>query len=432
MMSTEGWIDVMNGGIDGIAPDADGNPMQPKLNNSALPVGYFVVFMIFGSQFILNLFVGVIMDNFNKIKEKEEMGGLFVTDDQRLWIDAQRLGMARALQKKIDPPEGWRGKYFVLVNHNIFEGVIMFFIAINTVVMASSYDGIPESAEKVFEYLNYLFAFIFNCEMVLKLLGLGGQYFYSAWNLFDMLVVIGTDIGIVLNFTTSGSSFSTAATVVRAFRIMRIVRLVRTQQNIKIILDTLVNIIPQITNFIALMFLLLFIYAALGINLFSGVAEGEFVTEKNNFRSIGTAIIYLFRCSTGEDWNKIMHELSVSIETGDCIEDQDYDVYSRNGFTTRGCGHPFSQTYFLSFVIIIAWLIMNLSVAAVIEGLENAKQSNDGIITGDDVQSLLEAWMEYDPKASGWISIIDFVCLIIELPPPFGNPELTKMCKHTS
>ena len=332
----------MNGGIDGIAPDADGNPMQPKLNNSALPVGYFVVFMIFGSQFILNLFVGVIMDNFNKIKEKEEMGGLFVTDDQRLWIDAQRLGMARALQKKIDPPEGWRGKYFILVNHNIFEGVIMFFIAINTVVMASSYDGIPESAEKVFEYLNYLFAFIFNCEMVLKLLGLGGQYFYSAWNLFDMLVVIGTDIGIVLNFTTSGSSFSTAATVVRAFRIMRIVRLVRTQQNIKIILDTLVNIIPQITNFIALMFLLLFIYAALGINLFSGVAEGEFVTEKNNFRSIGTAIIYLFRCSTGEDWNKIMHELSVSIETGDCIEDQDYDVYSRNGFTTRGCGHPFS------------------------------------------------------------------------------------------
>jgi len=86
-----------------------------------------------------------------------------------------------------------------------------------------------------------------------------------------MLVVIGTDAGFVLNLFTSGSSFSTAATVVRAFRIMRIVRLVRKQENIKIILDTLFNIIPQITNFIALMFLLLFIYAALGINLFSTV-----------------------------------------------------------------------------------------------------------------------------------------------------------------
>ena len=89
-----------------------------------------------------------------------------------------------------------------------------------------------------------MFATIFNLEMIFKLLGLGSQYFYSGWNLFDMVVVIGTDIGIILNMTSQGSSFSTAATVVRAFRIMRIVRLIRTQKNIKIILDTLVNIIP--------------------------------------------------------------------------------------------------------------------------------------------------------------------------------------------
>ena len=104
--------------------------------------------------------------------------------------------------------------------------------------------------------------------MILKLLGLGRQYFYSAWNVFDCIVVIGTDVGIVLKFVTSGSSFSTAATVVRAFRIMRIVRLIRSYRDIRLILDTLVNIIPQITNFVALMFLMIFIYAALGMNLF--------------------------------------------------------------------------------------------------------------------------------------------------------------------
>ena len=74
---------------------------------------------------------------------------------------------------------------------------------------------------------------------------------------------------------------------------------------------------------------------------------------------------------------------------------------------------------------------MNLSVAAVIEGLENAKQQNSGLIAGDDVQLLVESWMEFDPKATGWIKIIDFVQLLIELPPPFGNPELTKMCKFS-
>jgi len=140
------------------------------------------------------------------------------------------------------------------------------------------------------------------------------------------------------------------------------------------------------------MFLLLFIYAALGINVFSGVMHQEFIIAKNNFQSIGGAILYLFRCSTGEDWNKIMHELALTSETSSCIDDQDYSVMKANNLVVMGCGSTFSYIYFLSFTIIIAWLIMNLSVAAVIEGLENAKDENTGIISGDDVQALIDAW----------------------------------------
>jgi hypothetical protein len=66
--------------------------MNPVTNKTPFMAIYFVIFMIFGSQFILNLFVGVIMDNFNKIKDKEELGSLFVTDEQRSWIDAHKLG----------------------------------------------------------------------------------------------------------------------------------------------------------------------------------------------------------------------------------------------------------------------------------------------------------------------------------------------------
>ena len=97
------------------------------------------------------------------------------------------------------------------------------------------------------------------------------------------------------------------------------------------------------------MFLLLFIYAALGMSVFSGVVYQELVDDKNNFRTISNAIIYLFRCSTGEDWNKIMHELSISSsgeETGpdspQCIDDQDYEAYIRNGRVLRGCGSSFA------------------------------------------------------------------------------------------
>ena len=80
MMTTEGWIDVMFNGVDSVDPIND-VPQQPKKNNNPVIILFFVLFMVVGSQFILNLFVGVVMDNFNKLKEKSEMGGCFVTDE---------------------------------------------------------------------------------------------------------------------------------------------------------------------------------------------------------------------------------------------------------------------------------------------------------------------------------------------------------------
>ena len=75
---------------------------------------------------------------------------------------------------------------------------------------------------------------------------------------------------------------------------------------------------------------------------------------------------------------------------------------------------------------------MNLSIAAVIEGLDNAKSDSDAIINGDNLKTLLDAWMEYDPNATGWIKIEEFICLIIELEPPFGNKNLQNnfQCKY--
>ena len=51
-----------------------------------------------------------------------------------------------------------------------------------------------------------------------------------------------------------------------------------------------------------------------------------------------------------------------------------YHVLTNNHMVTLGCGNNIaSLVYFLSFLVLISWLILNLSVAAVIEGLENAR-----------------------------------------------------------
>lgn len=61
----EGWQDIMNNGVDAV----DVN-IQPKRESNQVAYLYFVFFIILGSFFTLNLFVGVIIDNFNELKKK--------------------------------------------------------------------------------------------------------------------------------------------------------------------------------------------------------------------------------------------------------------------------------------------------------------------------------------------------------------------------
>lgn len=76
MTTTEGWVNVMFSGVDSVGPD-----MQPQQNANIYTIIFFIAFMIVGSQFMINLFVGVVIDNFNMIKEKEELDNTFVTND---------------------------------------------------------------------------------------------------------------------------------------------------------------------------------------------------------------------------------------------------------------------------------------------------------------------------------------------------------------
>ena len=115
------------------------------------------------------------------------------------------------------------------------------------------------------------------------MIGFSKFYFYSYWNLFDFIVVVGTDVGILFRFANSGIDVATAVTIVRAFRIMRIFRLIRSSKNLKVLIDTLVYILPSLGNIGSLIFLIFFIFAVLGINIFSGVMLQDEINSNVNF-----------------------------------------------------------------------------------------------------------------------------------------------------
>jgi hypothetical protein len=266
MTTTEGWVDVMYSGIDSRGVD-----LQPKKDENIITIIYFIAFMVMGSQFIINLFVGVVIDNFNTIKEKEELGNMFVTEQQKSWIEIQKVGLNKKLRTKVNEPTDWRLTYFKIIKNRWFEFTITGFIVLNTAVMALRSYRMNSKLLRFSEIANLVFTVVFNIEMFLKLIGLGKTYFIDSWNKFDMFIVLGTDVGLLLSLFDVGGGFTTAATVIRSVRIMRMFRLIKSSVHIRLILDTILNILPQITNVMSLILLLFFIYASLAINFFSGV-----------------------------------------------------------------------------------------------------------------------------------------------------------------
>lgn len=61
----EGWMEVMADAVD-----ARGVDLQPQREANLYAYIYFVIFIVCGSFFTLNLFIGVIIDNFNMLKKK--------------------------------------------------------------------------------------------------------------------------------------------------------------------------------------------------------------------------------------------------------------------------------------------------------------------------------------------------------------------------
>lgn len=133
-------------------------------------------------------------------------------------------------------------------------------------------------------------------------------------------------------------------------------------------------------------------------------------------------MILLMRCATGEDWNLIMYELA-NKEGFDGVKCREQTFEEQQAEGILGCGSSISFFYFFSYVILITMLIMNLAVAAVIQGLNTACQENLGIVSADDVDQFISLWKYYDPNATGWISAENLVYLLCELSHPLGRKK---------
>ncbi|XP_074168696.1 sodium channel protein type 10 subunit alpha [Rhinolophus sinicus] len=394
----KGWMDIMYAAVD-----SRGVNLQPKWENSVYMYLYFVVFIIFGGFFTLNLFVGVIIDNFNQQKKKIRGQDIFMTEEQKKYYNAMKKLGSKKPQKPIPRPlNKYQGFVFDIVTRQTFDVVIMVLICLNMVTMMVETDDQSEEKTKVLNKINQFFVAVFTAECVLKMFALRQYFFTNGWNVFDFIVVI-LSIGSLV-FSTILKSFEsyfspTLFRVVRLARIGRILRLIRAAKGIRTLLFALMMSLPALFNIGLLLFLVMFIYSIFGMASFPHVKWEAGIDDMFNFQTFANSMLCLFQVTTSAGWDGL---LSPILNTGPpyCDPNLPYN----NG--TRGdCGSPAVGIIFFTTYIIISFLIVvNMYIAVILENFNVATEESTEPLSEDDFDMFYETWEKFDPEATQFIA----------------------------
>lgn len=222
-----------------------------------------------------------------------------------------------------------------LVDGKRFQLFISGVIVLNAVVLGlETYVAQGTPAFDVLMRLNDVFYLVFLAELVLRILSYGRQpwnFFRSGWNIFDFIV-----IGAALI-----PALRAQAEVIRLLRLARIVRLLRFLPDARVLIATMAKAIPSVFSMIVLVVLILFIYGMIGVTIFGEALPTE-------WGNIGSAMMTLFILLTLENFPTYL--------------DQAQEVT------------PFATIFFLSYVLIAAFVVLNLVLGIVIGAMEEARE----------------------------------------------------------
>ncbi|KAG9327996.1 hypothetical protein JZ751_016982 [Albula glossodonta] len=175
----------------------------------------------------------------------------------------------------------------------------------------------------------------------------------------------------------------------RLFRAARLIKLLRQGYTIRILLWTFVQSFKALPYVCLLIAMLFFIYAIIGMQVFGNIQlnEDSSINHHNNFQTFVQAIMLLFRSATGEAWHEIMLA---------CLSQRPCD--ERSGSSGKECGSDFAYFYFVSFIFLCSFLMLNLFVAVIMDNFEYL--TRDASILGPHhLDEFIRVWAEYDPAA---------------------------------
>jgi voltage-gated sodium channel len=208
----------------------------------------------------------------------------------------------------------------------LFQWSIITVIIISALLIgAKTHDLSPQSI-KVLAFLDNAITVFFVFELTIRFMAFPNKkaFFKNGWNIFDTLIVIGSLI-------PAGGSGVLLARLLRVFRVLRLVSMV---PELRLLINALIKAIPRMGYIALLMFVIFYIYAAIGSMFFHKINDVL-------WGDVSISMLTLFRVATFEDWTDVMYETMAV--------------------------HPLSWIYYLSFIFLTAFIFLNMMVGTILE-----------------------------------------------------------------
>lgn len=414
----KGWMDIMYAAVDSREVEE-----QPSYESNLYMYIYFVIFIIFGAFFTLNLFIGVIIDNFNQQKKKFGDKDIFMTEEQKKYYEAMKKLGSKKPQKPIPRPTNpVQGLVFDFISQQVFDIFIMVLICLNMVTMMVETDNQSAEKEDFLFKVNVAFIVVFTGECVLKLIALRQYYFTNGWNVFDFVVVILSIAGTMLSDIIEKYFVSpTLFRVIRLARIGRILRLIKGAKGIRTLLFALMMSLPALFNIGLLLFLIMFIFSIFAMSNFAYVKKEAGIDDIFNFETFGGSIICLFQITTSAGWDGLLLPM-LDKEPPDCDPD-----FENPGTEVRGnCGSPgMAMMFFCSYIIISFLVVVNMYIAIILENFNVAQEESGDALCEEDFEMFNETWEKFDVEGTQFIEysrISDF-CDALQEPLRVAKPN---------
>ncbi|KER00875.1 hypothetical protein AUEXF2481DRAFT_45612 [Aureobasidium subglaciale EXF-2481] len=403
IVSQEGWIDVMWTGqsITGVFT-------QPDAFASQWNALFFVAFNLLGAVFVLTLFVSVFMRNYT-----EQTGVAFLTTEQRSWLELRKLLRQISPSKRPSSKEvreTWKEWCYrrAVTKNGRWQRSVTAVLVLHLLLLCLEWYPDNDRWDRARDYIFLVLTLFYIVNIIIRIIGLSWTRFRrSAWDVYSIFAVSGTFVTLILLLTNFKNR--DYVQVHKLFLVSIALLLIPRNNQLDQLFKTAAASLTSIANLLATWFVLFLVFAIAFTQTFglTRFADGE--TDNQNFRTVPKALVMLFRMSSGEGWNEVMADFTSVVPPYCTIGEHYYD---------GDCGSDgWAMALFISWNILSMYVFMNLFISLIYESFSYVYQRSSGlsVISREEIRRFKQAWAEFDPSGSGYISKEKFPRLLGEL-----------------